>query len=298
MVLCRQILDYFGGKDMKKSLIGMAMALVLICTMVLGCVQVFAEISPYQEFNFADEPDDWEQEEVNEFHHDILKFEEKDGIPNVGGTFDGSWLEYDGFSFGGVGAVAIKVNYCNNSGRCAADSQIEVWVDGKSTEDGGTKVGTVDLPATADNWDTYEEVEVQLDTVVTGDHDIYMVLVGTTSTTTPFISNLRTFEFVKGEGEEPTVEPTATPEETVAPTEEPTPEPTATPEETEEATQTPKTTTEAPKVTTQVPSQIQDATDDTQENGDNGIVIVIVIVAAVVIAAAVAAFVILKKKKG
>ena len=282
---------------MKKSLVVIVFILVFICTISLGTVSVLAGVSPYQEIYFADEPDDYETEVGNEFHHDVLKFEETDGEPNVGGTFNGAWLEYDSFSFGAVGAVAVKVVYCNNSGRCAADSQIEIWIDGKSTADNGTKVGTVDLPATGSNWNTYEEVEVQLDTVVTGDHDIFMVLVGTTSTNTPFISNLRTFEFVKGEGEEPTEEPTPTPEETVAPTEAPTEEPT------EEPTETPKATTAAPKPTTQAPTQAPSQTQDTttdavQDGGNTGAIIAIVVVAVVVIAAAVVSFVVLKKKKG
>lgn len=287
---------------MKKSLIGIMMALVLVCTLVLGSVQVFAGISPYQEISFA-EPDDYEQEEVNEFHHDVLKFEENAGIPNVGGTFDGSWLSYEGFSFGGVGAVAVKVSYCNNSGRCAADSQIEIWLDGISTEDGGTKVGTVDLPATGGNWDTYVDIEAQLDTAVTGDHDVYMVLVGTTSTATPFISNLRTFEFVKGEGEEPTATPAPSEEATATPdvTEEATATPEATEEATEEPTETPKQTTAAPKATTPATSASASATQGSAvetPGDDSTMIIVIVVVAVVVIAAAVAAFIIIKKKKG
>ena len=278
---------------MKKSLIGMIMALVLVVTLVLGTVQVFAGVSPYQEIYFADEPDDWEQEIGNEFHHDVLKFE-----GNLGGTFDGAWLEYDSFSFGGVGAVAIKVNYCNNSGRCASDSQLEVWIDGKSTNDGGTKVGTVELPATATDWNTYVDTEVNLDMVVTGDHDIFMVLVGTTSTDRPFVSNMMFFEFVKGEGEEPTVEPTATPEATVAPTEEPTVVPTVEPtkeptvaptvEPTVEAAVTPENTTDATQENNTAP-----------ENNDDGTLgIIIAVVAVVVITAAASSFLLIKKKKG
>ena len=277
---------------MKKSLVVIVFILAFICTISLGSVTVLAGVSPYQEIYFADEPDDYETEVGNEFHHDVLKFE-----GNLGGTFDGAWLEYDSFSFGTVGAVAIKVNYCNNSGRCASDSQLEVWIDAMSTEDGGTKVGTVDLPATGSDWQTYVDTEVNLDTVVTGDHDIFMVLVGSTSTNTPFISNMMFFEFVKGEGEEPTEEPTPTPEETVAPTEAPTEEPT------EEPTETPKATTAAPKPTTQAPTQAPSQTQDTttdavQDGGNTGAIIAIVVVAVVVIAAAVVSFVVLKKKKG
>lgn len=274
---------------MKKSLIGITMVLVLVCTLVLGSVQVFAGISPYQEILFADEPDDYETEIGNEFHQDILKFE-----GNLGGVFDGAWLEYDGFSFGGVGAVSIIVNYCNNSGRCADDSQLEVWLDGMSTDDGGVKVATVDLPATGGNWDTYVDVEANLDTVVTGDHDIYMVLVGSTSTDRPFVSNMMSFEFVTGEGEEPTEEPTATPEAT----EEATATPEATAEVTEEPTETPKQTTDAPKTMTPATSASATQVTDAGQDGDSTMVIVIVVVAVVVIAAAVAAFVIIKKKKG
>ncbi len=280
---------------MKKSLIGIVMALMLVCTLVLGSVQVLAAgISPYQEILFADEPDDYETEIGNEFHQDVLKFE-----GNLGGVFDGAWLEYDGFSFGGVGAVAIKVNYCNNSGRCSDDSQLEVWIDGMSTDDGGQKVATVDLPATGGNWDTYVDVEAQLDKAVTGDHDIYMVLVGSTSTDRPFVSNMMSFEFVKGEGDEPTETPAPSEEATATPeaTEEATAAPEATEKVTEEPTETPTPTTAAPKATTPAASATQGSTDDVQDS-DPTLMIVIVVVAVVVIVAAVAAIVIIKKKKG
>lgn len=256
-------------------------ALMLLSTFVFGSVQVFAGVSPYEEYMF-EEMDDMETEIGNEFHTDVLKLE-----GNVGGTFDGAWLEYDGFSFGTVGAVAITINYCNNSGRCAADSQLEVWIDGRSTEDGGTKVATVDLPATGSDWNTYMDAEANLDTVVTGDHDVFMVLSGSTSTATPFISNLMSFTFTKGEGEEePTPEATETPEQTAAPTAEPTEAPTATPEETEQ----PATTAPA------TASATQDGAAGTQEN-DSTVMIVVVVVIVVVVIAAVIAFVVLKKKK-
>lgn len=275
---------------MKKKNAVITVMIILALAFSLYSVDIFAAANPYTEIEFVEAQEfDWDTEGYNEFHQDLIKFEgTEEAGTNVGGTYDGAWLEYDSYDFGTVGAVSVNVNYCNNSGRCSEDSTMEIWIDGYDEGSGGTKMGTINLEPTGGNWDSYEDTNGKLDAVITGTHTVYVVLRGTTSSTNPFIANLRTFEFVKGEGEEKTPEPgtdTSTP--TAEPTDTPTEEPTA-------------TQTNMPVQTTARATSTNTASTDVEEGEENSstLIIVIVIVAAVVIVAGVAAGIYLKKKKG
>ena len=182
---------------MKSVRIFKAVSVVLVFLLVVMGINVYAALNPYNEILFVEDVSNYDDEGQNEHHSDILKFETNaHGGSNVGGTYPGAWLEYSSYDFGADGALSVKVYYCVNSGRCAPDSAMEIWIDGR-TAASGTKMGTVPLSSTGGTWTTYVYKEVNLDKKITGTHSIYIVLTGTNDPDHPFIANLESFQFSK-----------------------------------------------------------------------------------------------------
>ncbi len=112
---------------------------------------------------------------------------------NLGGTYNGAWIRYDGLDFSDKNVSSISVRYVNNSGRCASDSKIEVRKD----ELNGELIATIDLTATASDWNNYVVKTVNLEnpSLLNNIHDIYFVMKGSTTDSKPYISNIDWLQF-------------------------------------------------------------------------------------------------------
>jgi len=139
----------------------------------------------------------WQLENRDDWSGGALKTENStdsggNSLVDVGGTYDGAWLKFSSRSFSGNGADRMSIRYVNNSGRCAGDSTLDVYLDSRD----GTPVDTVSLPATGNNWNAYTQKDVTLTNKITGTHDVYLVMHGTTATN-PYIANLDWVSFTK-----------------------------------------------------------------------------------------------------
>lgn len=115
-------------------------------------------------------------------------------LVNIGATYSDAWIEYKSLNFGNTGAAKISVRYTNNSGRCASDARIDVYLD--SVE--GSPVDSISIPATGDAWKYYSVATAALSAGITGTHDVYFVLAGTTTSSQPYICNLDWIQFTEG----------------------------------------------------------------------------------------------------
>lgn len=142
--------------------------------------------------------------ETNEFapNDPVLKTEGD----NLGGTFNGAWIRYDGLDFTGLNITSIDVTYSAHVNRCSADGRLEVWIDGKNEEDGGILLITVSMPTTGTSWSNFVTSNAAIDfekaAKLEGIHNVYFVMKGTTSTSLPFIANIDDMQFKEDEQEE------------------------------------------------------------------------------------------------
>lgn len=137
-----------------------------------------------------------EAEKSNDWSGGDLKNE----AMNLGGTYDGAWIKYDAVDFSGLEVNQITVRYVNNSSRCASDSVLEIRKDGPD----GEIIGTIALPPNDSSWNTYTTVKADLTKpeALTGVHDIYFVMHGTTTDAKPYIANIDYMQFSESQSYE------------------------------------------------------------------------------------------------
>ena len=147
------------------------------------------------DITFADPFQRLEAEDYSTWSAGSLKVEnsttsEGETIRNVGGTYPGAWIAYKDMDFGD-GANMLSIRYANNSGRCKSDAKIEVRLGSET----GKLVGTINIPATGDNWSIYGTVTGKLDETIKGVQDVYLIMRGTTPDSNPYIANFDWFQF-------------------------------------------------------------------------------------------------------
>lgn len=113
-------------------------------------------------------------------------------LGNVGGTWDGGELTYDGFDFGAAALSSLTVRYVNNSARVGANPSLDFYIDEKTEEN---KIATTPLPVTGGNWQAYNTTTVDLTTGVTGEHTLIVVMQVTADADHPYVGNFDYFEF-------------------------------------------------------------------------------------------------------
>ncbi|MGO3221769.1 glycoside hydrolase domain-containing protein [Microbacterium gubbeenense] len=122
---------------------------------------------------------------------------------NVGGTWDGGELTYDGRDFGADPLTHVTVSTSTRDERVGANPRLEFYLDEVSDE---TRVGVAELPKTG-GWGNYVETTAQLDQPVSGEHSLIVVMRADAVDGQEFnyVSNLQWFEF----GPEPVEAPEA-----------------------------------------------------------------------------------------
>lgn len=115
-------------------------------------------------------------------------------VKNLGGTTNGSWLDYGDIDFGAVARTQVAVHYVNNSSRCGTDSQILVYLDDVDTNAFGTPYATIPLPVTGNGWSNAGTTTVTIPGI-TGTHRVHLVLKTTPDANHPYVANLDTLSF-------------------------------------------------------------------------------------------------------
>ncbi|MFT4211460.1 MAG: glycoside hydrolase family 92 protein [Microbacterium sp.] len=111
-------------------------------------------------------------------------------VVNLGGTSDGSWLDYGDIDFGGGGMNTVAVHYVNNSSRCGTGSAIEVYLDSFDSSNPGTPYTTLSLPVTGSSWTTAGTISATLPSTLTGTHTVYLRLTTNADSSHPYVANI------------------------------------------------------------------------------------------------------------
>lgn len=115
-------------------------------------------------------------------------------VKDVGGTYDGAWLGYAGVKFTKT-ATSVAVRYVNNSSKDGTDSRADVYLDSMT----GSPVASLPLPYTGNGWTVAGIAKLTLPTVITGTHDVYVVLHTTPVSGLPsYVGNLVNVAFNYG----------------------------------------------------------------------------------------------------
>ncbi len=109
---------------------------------------------------------------------------------NLGGTYDGAWIKYNGVEFGENGVNTLQVRYSTRNDACATDARMEIREDSPE----GELLGTVNMPLTT-GWQDWQLSTVNLSKTISGTHNICFVLKGTTDTQRTYIANIDYMEF-------------------------------------------------------------------------------------------------------
>ncbi|MDR7381746.1 putative alpha-1,2-mannosidase [Promicromonospora iranensis] len=111
---------------------------------------------------------------------------------NVGGTWDGGRLTYDGRDLGPDPLTQVTVSASTRDDRVGDNRRLEFYLDEVSE---ATRVGTVDLPKTG-GWANYVETTAELDEAVSGTHTVIVVMRADAVSGQEFnyVANLQWFE--------------------------------------------------------------------------------------------------------
>ncbi|HEY3562102.1 glycoside hydrolase domain-containing protein [Kribbella karoonensis] len=116
-------------------------------------------------------------------------------VANVGGTYDGAWIDYGPVDFGVTGRNQVSVHYAANSGRVGADPRLEFYLDATDPAHPGDPIATVALPATAADWNTAGTGTATIAAPISGSHRLSVVMHADTSTSLPYVANLDKYTF-------------------------------------------------------------------------------------------------------
>lgn len=106
---------------------------------------------------------------------------------NIGGVLKDSYVGFKKINFENA---ATYVNICYSGQSADATGQVEVYVDSMD----GTPVGTVDVPPTGSDWNTFKTVQGKLTTAIAkGEHKIYLKFVNDGSKA--YVANADWFSF-------------------------------------------------------------------------------------------------------
>ncbi|MBD8080425.1 glycoside hydrolase domain-containing protein [Cellulosimicrobium arenosum] len=119
-------------------------------------------------------------------------------VTNVGGTADGDWLAYGEVDLGELPLGELSVHYVHNSGRCGADSALEVYLDEFDPENPGEPFATVPLATTGSSWTADGTATVALPETVSGTHEVFVRLTTQADAAHPYVANLDSMTFAPG----------------------------------------------------------------------------------------------------
>ncbi len=119
-------------------------------------------------------------------------------VVDLGGTYDGAWLDYGTIDFGTKPMTDVSVHYVNNSSRVGKNSRIDLYLDGFDPANPGTPYTTIPLAVTGSDWTHAGNTSVALSSSITGTHHLYLALHTTTDSSHPYVGNLDNLTFTPG----------------------------------------------------------------------------------------------------
>ncbi|MFD8734059.1 glycoside hydrolase domain-containing protein [Streptomyces sp. NPDC059618] len=114
---------------------------------------------------------------------------------DLGGTYDGAWLDYGDVDFGSSAKDTVTLTYVNNSARCGTGSAVQIYLDSFDAAAPGTPYATVPLPVTGAAWSSGGTASLTLPGAITGTHGVHLRLVTTPDASHPYVANLGRITF-------------------------------------------------------------------------------------------------------
>lgn len=135
-----------------------------------------------------------ESEDYSEWSGDTLKVETSkdnngESLVNVGGAKNSSWIKYSDVEFDGRDLTEMTIRYSHNPATAGTNSRADIYLD----DLGSKPIGTINL-STTNGWANYRLESIIFDQVISGKHDVYMVL----HTDSGWVANMDWIEFSKG----------------------------------------------------------------------------------------------------
>jgi predicted alpha-1,2-mannosidase len=119
-------------------------------------------------------------------------------VTDLGGTYDGAWLDYGDLDFGAAPITDVSVHYVNNSSRCGTDSKVDLYLDGYTPANPGKPYASIPLPTTGSDWVKAGNASLKLPATITGTHRVYLVLHTKADSNHPFVANIDNLTFTTG----------------------------------------------------------------------------------------------------
>ncbi|WP_030377197.1 MULTISPECIES: glycoside hydrolase domain-containing protein [unclassified Streptomyces] len=114
---------------------------------------------------------------------------------DLGGTYDGAWLDYGDIDFGRSAKNTVTLTYVNNSARCGTGSAVQLYLDDFDAASPGTPYATVPLPVTGSSWSSGGTTSLTLPKSITGTHGVHLRLTTNPDSSHPYVANLGRITF-------------------------------------------------------------------------------------------------------
>ncbi|MFJ1595611.1 glycoside hydrolase domain-containing protein [Streptomyces sp. NPDC088261] len=114
---------------------------------------------------------------------------------DLGGTYDGAWLDYGDIDFGASPKSSVTLTYVNNSARCGTGSAVQLYLDSFDPAAPGTPYATVPLPVTGSAWSAGGTTTLVLPKAITGKHAVHLRLTTNPDAAHPYVANLARITF-------------------------------------------------------------------------------------------------------
>lgn len=114
---------------------------------------------------------------------------------DLGGTYNGAWLDYGDIDFGASPKSTVTITYVNNSARCGTGSAVQLYLDSFDAANPGTPYATVPLPVTGSAWSSGGTTSLTLPKTVTGTHAVHLRLTTNPDSSHPYVANMGRITF-------------------------------------------------------------------------------------------------------
>ncbi|MEU6348133.1 glycoside hydrolase domain-containing protein [Streptomyces sp. NPDC047072] len=114
---------------------------------------------------------------------------------DLGGTYDGAWVDYGDIDFGGTSKDTVTLTYVNNSARCGTGSAVQLYLDDFDAASPGTPYATIPLPVTGTAWSAGGTANLTLPKAITGTHRVHLRLTTRADSSHPYVANLGRITF-------------------------------------------------------------------------------------------------------
>jgi predicted alpha-1,2-mannosidase len=125
-------------------------------------------------------------------------------VTNVGGSYDGAWLDYGTVDFGADARTNVDVHYVANASRVGKNPRIDFYLDAdpRNVQE-AQKLVSVPLNTTGNDWNQGSHATADLPEAVSGEHRLVAVLRAQTDADHPYVANLDSYSFLTAAADQP-----------------------------------------------------------------------------------------------